>query len=1228
MPSNFDINQLQAYLKQKRAEYVTLTKPGYEIYFFSRFNTTADIIGDIQNVPSITSDHVIKTLASGDLTPNCFMSSNLNHGDIAAVKSIKIHNTVQDIGGSSCDLEIINPDGIDYFKPTIGTVGVPGSFATTDYDDSQSRPINVQRIGVMDTVLIRLKNSKTVSASDPRDNVETVFRGVIKSINRSVSSTGGSILTIRLGDFSEFLRQITALPLGLFSTISFSITGRQLVDNLIKYSNRIYTGDWRFLGADIAQAFRTAATAFLGTTSAGTNTDQTAAIAATNATNHQMTIPPFFYLEYSNKIVDINPAGSNLPPITGNKSSSDVQQQTSLVGSIANSLGSITGSLEGKTLNFLQGLLLQQTPEDQETIRYYQVALQKAYGNPNLNKFSTSVDAGVALCGAAEKYAWILSDLYLDKGLITFEHQKIWPTMFNAAQRSMRECYFDFAPKLAPGALHPYDTATVPEQNNPPSDLADVHPNIGIVKYRLSPCLLPYDENNVSQIFQWSISDDVVVNYNTMESEEEVFTAVFGFGSAVDQAALAEKAVDVVVGQNKGLLAFAQSIDPNLEQRIGYRFMTDHDQKVRIPILIYLTSYVMLMQSQMNMFTAQVTVVGNPKYKPGSVIRLLGRHTDYYCTDVIHNWSIEEGYTTVLVLAYGHTSGILPAALTGGAVNDNVASNEQCQLRAAALSKYISKDIKIGGVNAHCLVSAMWQFMTCGASTDDAMKMASPEYENSGSTPPTYSEWIDYVWPFANVTWDSTTYPQFPIPKGFQNYSFDTLQHQIINEIQWQELDKYNVTYNLVKNLVHQESSFVQNAVSFDSGYGLFQITPGNSDYIFHPPSAISKAMQILKGKFVAEASPGCSGTSFLNALAAYNGSPSYTFIDTRNGATKPYVNSVLGDAQVYKIANNQQLPAGATLRNTNSGLTCQPAGPGLKQWPYPVYGPIGERLDAYLARHPGSKTADAKTALNTFSTGMTEAASYITSLLTIYKNKPLANAGAIGTQGAFLNANDVMQKVIAAWFSNENIASLKAGEFAVLQTAVNGIKQYYTECMNCTGQSSSPIVGQNLNKSLALSQINFIAPCLNPEITSPFGPRSAPQTRDGVPGSSFHQGVDYANKLTPYGTPDAVIAPADGYVIYNEISGQDGYNLIIVHGNQKYGIISRFFDLWNVTVRKGENVKQGQTIAQMATSAQASHTSGTHVHWELRFGSSLNISTLTVNDIGTMVNPVDYLSH
>lgn len=1231
MPSNFNINQLQDYLKQKRDEYVILTKPGYEIYFFSRFNISSDIISYIQNDTSITGSNAIRTLQSGDLAPNVFMSSNLSSGDTAAVRSIKIHNTIQDISGSSCDLEIVNPDGIPYFSPTIGTVGVPGSTATTDYDDSQDKPVNLQKIGVMDTVLIRLKNSKVVPASDPRDYVETVFRGVVKSIHRSSSPTGGSMLTLRLGDFSEFLRQITALPLGLFSTISFSLTGRGLVNNLIKYSNRIYTGDWRFLGNNIAQAFRDADTQFLSSTAVTSATDQTATIAATNATNHKMTIPPFFYLEYSNTIEDISPPGSvkDLPPATGNNSQSDSDQQTSAVGNIV-------GSLQGDVTNFLQQNLLQQTPEDQDTIKYYQVALQKAASNSNLNKFSQPTDIGISVQEGAEKYAWILSDLYLDKGLITFEHQKIWPTMYNAAQRSMRECYFDFAPKLAPGAMHPYDTATVPQQNSPPTGgpLADLHPNIGIVKYRLSPCLRAYDENNTSQIFQWSVSDDEVVNYETIESEEEVFTAVFGFGSSLDPAALAEKAADALVGQNNGLLAFAQSIDPNLEQRVGYRFMTDHDQKVRIPILIYLTSYVMLMQSQMNMFTAQVTILGNPKYKPGSIIRLLGKHTDYYCTDVIHNWSIGEGYTTTLVLAYGHTSGILPAPLTGGAAQDNSALNEQCQLRSAALSKYISKDVKIGGINAHCLVSAMWQFMTCGASTDDAMKMASPEYEASGSKPQTYNEWIRYV---GGISKESRLHP----PSGYVPPTVDSYDHQILNEIQAAGLDKYNVTPNAIKNLIAGESSWVADVVSGDNGYGWFQLTGhqdqiSNSDAIYNFSKACGVAMGILKGSFKAATGGNpnnATGKAFLAGFVGYNygagiipsNNPQTVWNYPAGGIASngPYVYLIFGKQQADAIANGTQLPSGAIATGVTSGLTCQSPIPGLQKWPYPVYGPIGERLDAYKKRHPGSKDSDAKKALNNFDTGMQEAASYITSLLTIYKSKPLANAGSLGTQGAFLNGNDVMQKVIAAWFSNEDISSLAAGDFATLQAAVSAITQYYNECLNCTGQNSSPIVGQDLTKPASLGQIKFIPPVANPEITAHFGEQGhhGPLGRPHV-----HQGTDYANSQTPAGSADPVIAPADGYVIYNELSGNDGYNMVIVHGDPKQGIISRFFDLWNATVRPGQNVKQGQQIGQMATPQQAPNITAPHIHWELRTGANVDVSRLKVLDIGNAQNPENYV--
>src|ERR1700680_2962579 len=124
MPSNFDINQLQSYIKQKQSEYVTLTSPGFQCYFWSRFNISSDIISDIQNNVSNVSSNAIRTLSSGDLSPNVFLSSSLNSGEVSPVRSIKVHNSIQDIGGSSAEIELINPDNIPYFQTTLGTIGV------------------------------------------------------------------------------------------------------------------------------------------------------------------------------------------------------------------------------------------------------------------------------------------------------------------------------------------------------------------------------------------------------------------------------------------------------------------------------------------------------------------------------------------------------------------------------------------------------------------------------------------------------------------------------------------------------------------------------------------------------------------------------------------------------------------------------------------------------------------------------------------------------------------------------------------------------------------------------------------------------------------------------------------------------------------------------------------------------------------------------------------------
>jgi len=1282
MPDNFNINQLQAYIQSKKEEYITLTKPGYEVFFYSRFNRTASIIEYVANNRQQTGYNDIKTFESKDIKANAYLTSNVDrNSDVASVLSVTVHNSVISSDGSTCTLEIVNPDGIEYFLPTIGSYGKNAkgkhtTDSTTDYDFSEQLDTDKQRIGGMDTVLIRLKNTKTSRAQDPKEESETVFRGVVRSIHRSSSPTGGSKLVIRLADFSEYLRMATALPLGIFSTISFSITGRGLVDNLLKYTNRLYTGDWRFLGQDIAAQFESAAQNFLTGVPGLPENANSDALAAQSAQNHSMAVPPFLFLEGSDLNKDVsaeNLANGNIqaPASNTNNNSNDTTQNPPSSGDDQTGIvGSVISAINTNVSNFLASNTFKQTPEDQETIRYYQVALQKNADNNTLNRYSKAQDAGLNRIEGGEKYAWILSDLYLDKGLITFEHQKVWSTMENAARRSMREVYFDFAPKLTKtrkgGPKNPYDTALVSEVKSDP-ELPDLHPNLGILKYRLSPCLRAYQEGqDQTEIFQWSVSDDEVLNYDTSESEQEVYTAVFGFGTALDPVSQAQTLKEVVAGQSKGVLAFAHSIDPQIERRLGYRFMSEHDMKIKIPILMYLTSYVLLMQSEMNMFTAHATLLGNPKYKPGSIIRLEGRNADYYCTDVLHKWSISEGYTTELILSYGHTSGILPAALTGGYAQDNVALSQVCLTRSAALEPYISKKTIIGGVNAHCLVSAMWEFMTCGASTDEAMKQATPEYEKSKPKTATYSEWIlPYNWNDLTLDKRHNT-DSHSIVQGYSPININKYDSQINAALIASGLNKYNVTVNAIKNLIALESGgWFQdafNAKSFndgDGGTGWFQLTayPHGHDIpafkrqfsidiltaTTNFTAALESALRVVllpsfQNAFKNSLPSNSTGKAYLGGFVGYNAGPQYGNASDWNkfapGTSTPYVYLVFGEQQANAIANNSRLPSGAKLTSILSGLTCQKPASDLQQWPYSVYGPIGMRLDAYKARHGNATDADTKKVLTIFSSGMKEAASYITSLLNKYngKDKILPGAGAKMTEAYQVNGDDLMEKVIAAWFSNENLESLRPGEGSKLKMALDAITKLYGDCQNCNALNKAA-VQEDLTKSLAAEQISWRIPVDNPILTSGKKFRFSPTAGKSRP----HDGCDWQNTAF-YNAPVPVFAAADGYVLatYPD-SGGDGAICVILHSKPEHGIISRYIDLAQASylIKPGQNVKKGQQIATTAIAGkhagknnEAFNADGAHCHHEIRTGAKIQVNgnKYSIIDVGTAVDPLIYL--
>lgn len=135
------------------------------------------------------------------------------------------------------------------------------------------------------------------------------------------------------------------------------------------------------------------------------------------------------------------------------------------------------------------------------------------------------------------------------------------------------------------------------------------------------------------------------------------------------------------------------------------------------------------------------------------------------------------------------------------------------------------------------------------------------------------------------------------------------------------------------------------------------------------------------------------------------------------------------------------------------------------------------------------------------------------------------------------------------------------------------------------------PVVGKN----------NYVWPVPGfTRITSPFNERR---------GNAFHKGIDIArtNGKSIHGAP--VVAVADGVVIkvFNGCvhdypkagscgcGGGYGNAVFIDHGNGKMTVYGH---LSNVSVHKGQTVKQGQIIACAGCTG---HSTGSHLHFECR---------------------------
>jgi murein DD-endopeptidase MepM/ murein hydrolase activator NlpD len=109
-------------------------------------------------------------------------------------------------------------------------------------------------------------------------------------------------------------------------------------------------------------------------------------------------------------------------------------------------------------------------------------------------------------------------------------------------------------------------------------------------------------------------------------------------------------------------------------------------------------------------------------------------------------------------------------------------------------------------------------------------------------------------------------------------------------------------------------------------------------------------------------------------------------------------------------------------------------------------------------------------------------------------------------------------------------------------------------------------------------------------KISSPFGWRRHPVTRR----RDFHTGIDVR---APRGR--AIKAAKAGRVEYAGWMGGYGRVVVVRHND---GLSTLYAHCNSLSVRNGQSVSQGQTIASVGTSGR---TTGPHLHFEIRQGKS-----------------------
>ena len=145
---------------------------------------------------------------------------------------------------------------------------------------------------------------------------------------------------------------------------------------------------------------------------------------------------------------------------------------------------------------------------------------------------------------------------------------------------------------------------------------------------------------------------------------------------------------------------------------------------------------------------------------------------------------------------------------------------------------------------------------------------------------------------------------------------------------------------------------------------------------------------------------------------------------------------------------------------------------------------------------------------------------------------------------------------------------------------------------------------GRPMRKAILRAPLNFayISSGFNPRRMHPVLKRIRP-----------HNGIDY---YAPRGTP--VYAAGDGTVIRSDYSRANGHHVFIKHANS---IVTKYLHFTKRKVKKGQKVKQGQTIGTVGSTGLAT---GPHLHYEFVVnGVHRNPRTVPLPKVEPLQGPV-----